>query len=66
MMDRNDFMEFFRDTHKLNTLSSDDRIEVFRTVLTGSSDLSEELLHDVCNEYGALLPSELPEEITNE
>ena len=60
-MDRNDFMEFFRDTHKLNTLSSDDRIEVFRTVLTGSSDLSEELLHDVCNEYGVLLPSELVE-----
>lgn len=43
-MDRQDFMSFFRDTEKLNTLSTDDRIEVFSSILSGSSDITTELL----------------------
>ncbi len=56
-MTRDDFMSFFRDDDKLNTLSPDDRVEVFRSVLTGSSDLTQELLQSVVNDYGAGLNS---------
>jgi len=35
-MTRDDFMNFFRDDEKLNLLSADDRVEVFRTILIGS------------------------------
>lgn len=51
-MTRDDFMAFFRDDEKLNTLSVDDRIEVFRTVLIGSSDLTADLLNQVLGDYG--------------
>ena len=50
-MTRDDFMDFFRDDEKLNTLSNDDRVEVFRTILAGSSDISVELLRDLLNDY---------------
>jgi hypothetical protein len=49
---RDDFMEFFRDNEKLNTLSPDDRIEVFSTILLGSSDFSKKLLNDILLDYG--------------
>lgn len=49
---RHDFMAFFRDDDKLNDLSADDRIEVFRTILTGSSDINKELLNDLLSDYG--------------
>lgn len=49
---RDDFMEFFRDNDKLNTLSPDDRIEVFSTILLGSSDFSKKLLNDILLDYG--------------
>ena len=48
---RDDFMSFFRDNEKLNELSTDDRIEIFRTILLGSSDLTKELLNDVLSDY---------------
>ena len=48
---RNDFMEFFRDTEKLNTLSVDDRIEVFSTILLGSSDFKKELFDEIFIDY---------------
>lgn len=51
-MTRDDFMAFFRDDEKLNTLSVDDRLEVFRTVLVGGSDLTEDLLNEVLGDYG--------------
>lgn len=51
-MTRDDFKAFFRDDEKLNTLSVDDRIEVFRTVLLGGSDLTADLLNDVLGDYG--------------
>ncbi|MBU8882320.1 hypothetical protein KSK37_04395 [Kaistella sp. DKR-2] len=33
------FMKFFRDTEKLNELTPEDRTEIFRTVLLGSSEI---------------------------
>ncbi len=50
-IDRQDFMNFFRDDEKLNELTVDDRIEIFKTVLVGSSDLTKELLEEVLGDY---------------
>ena len=44
-------MQFFRDDEKLNELTPDDRIEIFRTVLIGSSDITKELLDEVILDY---------------
>lgn len=48
---REDFMKFFRDTEKLNELTIDDRIEIFRTILIGSSDLTKDLLNEILRDY---------------
>ncbi len=48
---RDDFMAYFRDDDKLNTLSVDDRIEVFSTILLGSSDFKKELLDSILCDY---------------
>lgn len=48
---REDFMKFFRDDKKLNELTVDDRIEIFRTILVGSSDITKELLDDILSDY---------------
>ena len=48
---REDFMKFFRDTEKLNELTPDDRVEVFRTILLGSSDFSKDLLNEILGDY---------------
>lgn len=48
---RGDFMSFFRDEEKLNELTIDDRIEVFRTILLGSSDFTKKLLDEVLSDY---------------
>ncbi|MES2478648.1 MAG: hypothetical protein V4561_06160 [Bacteroidota bacterium] len=50
-MNRNDFMNFFRNTEQLNSLSVDDRIEVFSTILLGSSDFKKQLLEDIFSDY---------------
>lgn len=50
-MERQDFMPFFRDDEKLNTLSTDDRIEVFSSILSGSSDITIELLQELLQDY---------------
>jgi hypothetical protein len=44
-------MEFFRDDEKLNELTVDDRIEIFRTILIGSSDLTKDLLNEILGDY---------------
>lgn len=44
-------MSFFRDDEKLNLLSPDDRIEIFRQVLTGSSDFSKKLFDQLFSDY---------------
>lgn len=48
---REDFMNFFRDDEKLNELSVDDRIEVFCTILSGSSDFTKKLLDEILFDY---------------
>ena len=50
-MDRNQFMNFFRDNDKLNLLSADDRVEIFKTILLGSSDITEQLLDELIIDY---------------
>lgn len=48
---REDFMKFFRDTAKLNELTPDDRVEIFRTILLGSSDLTMDLMNEILGDY---------------
>ena len=48
---REDFIKFFRDTEKLNELTPDDRVEIFRTILLGSSDLTADLLNEIIGDY---------------
>ncbi|KMQ70297.1 hypothetical protein [Chryseobacterium koreense] len=48
---REDFMKFFRDDEKLNELTADDRVEIFRTILIGNSDLTKELLNEILVDY---------------
>ena len=48
---REDFMKFFRDDEKLNELTVDDRIEIFRTILVGSSDITKDLLDEILSDY---------------
>ena len=48
---RDDFMNFFRDNEKLNELSVDDRIEIFSTILQGSSDFKKELFENIFSDY---------------
>jgi hypothetical protein len=48
---REDFMTFFRDDESLNTLSVDDRIEIFSTILLGSSDFKKKLFDEVFSDY---------------
>ena len=44
-------MAFFRDNEKLNTLPVGDRIEIFCTVLLGSSDITYDLLNNLLIDY---------------
>ena len=44
-------MTFFRDDEKLNELSPDDRVEVFSTVLLGSSDFKKKLFDTIFADY---------------
>ena len=48
---REDFMKFFRDNDKLNELTPDDRVDIFRTILLGSSDLTVNLLNEILDDY---------------
>ncbi|TWI82972.1 hypothetical protein IQ13_1077 [Lacibacter cauensis] len=48
---RQDFMSFFRDNEKLNLLNVDDRIEVFSTILLGSSDFKKKLFDEIFSDY---------------
>ncbi len=50
-LSKEDFMRFFRDTEKLNELTPDDRIEIFRTILLGSSDFSKDLFDEILADY---------------
>lgn len=48
---KDDFMLFFRNDEDLNTLSNDDRIEIFAQILSGGSDFSKELLDNILSDY---------------
>jgi hypothetical protein len=48
---REDFMKFYRDDEKLNELTADDRVEIFKTILVGSSDLTKVLLNEILGDY---------------
>jgi hypothetical protein len=48
---RDEFMAFFRDNESLNTLSPDDRIEIFSTILLGSSDFKKPLFDQIFSDY---------------
>ena len=48
---RDDFMAFFRNDEQLNTLSTDDRIEIFGTILSGESDFTKDLLDEILADY---------------
>ncbi|MDR2962597.1 MAG: hypothetical protein LBU90_03015 [Bacteroidales bacterium] len=50
-INRQEFMDFFRDDEKLNELTPDDRVEIFRQILLGSSDFSKKLLDEVISDY---------------
>lgn len=48
---RDEFMNFFRDDQKLNLLSVDDRIEIFKHILVGSTDITISLLNELLSDY---------------
>jgi hypothetical protein len=48
---REQFMEFFRNDDLLNTLSTDDRIEVFSSILLGNSDFTQDLFEKLFADY---------------
>ncbi len=48
---RQDFMDFFRDDETLNQLTAGDRVEIFQQILTGSSDVTKELLGELIRDY---------------
>jgi hypothetical protein len=48
---RDEFMAFFRDNESLNQLSIEDRIEVFSTILLGSSDFKKVLFDEIFSDY---------------
>ena len=50
--DREDFMSFFRNDDKLSELSTDDRLEIFKTILVGSTDITKDLLDGLLRDYG--------------
>lgn len=50
-MNSTEFMAFFRDNEKLNTLTDDERIELFRYACVGSSDFTAELLQEIFDDY---------------
>lgn len=50
-INREEFMQFFRDDEKLNELSPDDRNEIFRTILLGSCDITKKLLEELILDY---------------
>ena len=48
---RDEFMAFFRDEENINTLSPDDRIEIFSTILLGNSDFKKKLFDEIFSDY---------------
>lgn len=51
IINREQFMNFFRNDELLNQLSPDDRVEIFSQILLGSEDISKELLNRLLSDY---------------
>lgn len=52
MINREQFMDFFRSEDFQEHVSADDCREIFMGVLKGSSDLDDELIYDLYENYG--------------
>lgn len=50
-MTRTDFLSFFREDEKIIELTADDRLEIFRTIMLGSSDFTKKLLNEILSDY---------------
>lgn len=50
-MTRTDFLNFFREDEKIIELTADDRLEIFRTIMLGSSDFTKKLLNEILSDY---------------
>ena len=48
---REELMTFFSTMEKLNEITPEDCVEIFRTVLLGSSDLTKELVQEILSDY---------------
>lgn len=48
---RDEFMAFFRNDESINTLSPDDRTEVFSTILLGNTDFKKKLFDEIFSDY---------------
>lgn len=63
-MNRNDFMQFFRNNESLYTLSDIDRKEIFETILLGQSDFTADFINSIFKDYSAQLVAYNYEPIT--
>ena len=52
---REEFMEFFRSDKYMDLLTADDHKELFLDSLTRSSDITYNLLEDLCDNYSVNL-----------
>ena len=50
-LERHEIMEIFRDEELINKLTPNDKIEIFLTILQGSSDITVDLLNRLLIEY---------------
>jgi hypothetical protein len=60
---REEFMAFFRDDEKLIELTVDDRLEIFNTILVGSSDVTVKLFNELLGDYNVADLSILQSEV---
>jgi len=59
---KDDFLRFFRSEHYSDLLTSDEKREIFLTSLQGSSDITRELLEQLCSDYNTNLNDILGEQ----
>lgn len=50
-----EFINFFNDDEQLNTLSADDRVELFYSIMKDSDDITAQLLNEIVSDYSAEL-----------
>jgi hypothetical protein len=50
-MNKDSFMKFYRSEEGYDQLSEHDRLEIFLTIMQGSSDITAEVLRNLLEEY---------------